>query len=299
MGSCLSKTGTYISNEFEKKIWGPHVLEVDPIKFYSNDALWNIDFKYFANEIIHNNCSLSINILLTIFTYIDIKQILKCPNQWIIKTAMNQMQTLQPYYKNSKHGYIKTTDQKPQRKSWSLFDKKIINNVLIKKIIIGNIIPFEIADKYYYHHYLREIVVYEPGGYFDKHCDTIIEDYNYTLLLIPPCNYVGGQMIVKHKIVESNKNKWQWILFHKHIKHKCEEILDGYRIVFKIHFSLRKMTKTEIELNEAQKKLGFGKDLDAGDICFDPMATGFPGMNRHDAYIHNVEVFQTRQDYRT
>eukprot|EP01084_Bolivina_argentea_P262567 444079_1 len=308
MGNCLSNTVTYISNEFEKNIWGPHILEIDPIEFYSTDSLWNIDFKYFANEIIDNNCSLSANVLLIIFEFIsiDIQQTLKCPNQWIIKTAMNRMQSLQPYYKNNKHISTKNTDKKPLRKSWSLPNDEIIDNNLIQRIIIGNIIPFEISQQYYYNHLFHEIIVYEPGGYFNKHCDTITQDYNYTLLLIPPSNYIGGQLIIKNKIVESNNNNWQWIVFHKHIKHKCEEILNGHKIVFKIHLSLRKMTKIQMdwkvaedELDMLQNEMEFGwDDIDGGDVGFGPMVTGFDVARQQNAVVDDqVELYQGRQEY--
>ena len=84
-----------------------------------------------------------------------------------------------------------------------------------------------------------------------------------------------------------------------------------------------KQKKTAAELGDAEDELdqqiadneaGFGKELDVGDVAFNPMATGVPGMNRPaDAFgneLHQrqlqqqndmvdvqAEIFQVRQDY--
>jgi len=84
-----------------------------------------------------------------------------------------------------------------------------------------------------------------------------------------------------------------------------------------------KQKKTATELGDAEDELdqqkadneaGFGKDLDVGDVAFNPMATGVPGMERpadvfgnelqqRQMAAHNdmvdvqAEVFQVRQDY--
>lgn len=84
-----------------------------------------------------------------------------------------------------------------------------------------------------------------------------------------------------------------------------------------------KQKKTATELGDAEDELdqqkadneaGFGKDLDVGDVAFNPMATGVPGMERpadvfgnelqqRQMQAHNdmvdvqAEVFQVRQDY--
>eukprot|EP01083_Nonionella_stella_P081794 225526_1 len=70
----------------------------------------------------------------------------------------------------------------------------------------------------------------------------------------------------------------------------------------------------ELDQQQADNEQGFGKDLDVGDVAFNPMATGVPGMNRPaDAFgneLHQrqleqqndmvdvqAEIFQVRQDY--
>merc|ERR1712113_1269024 len=80
-----------------------------------------------------------------------------------------------------------------------------------------------------------------------------------------------------------------------------------------------KQKKTAAELGDAEDELdqqvhdneaGFGKELDVGDVAFNPMATGVPGMNRpadafgnelqqrqNDMVDVQAEVFQVRQDY--
>eukprot|EP00486_Rosalina_sp_Unknown_P000036 CAMPEP_0201564396 /NCGR_PEP_ID=MMETSP0190_2-20130828/2683_1 /ASSEMBLY_ACC=CAM_ASM_000263 /TAXON_ID=37353 /ORGANISM="Rosalina sp." /LENGTH=919 /DNA_ID=CAMNT_0047980545 /DNA_START=244 /DNA_END=3003 /DNA_ORIENTATION=- len=84
-----------------------------------------------------------------------------------------------------------------------------------------------------------------------------------------------------------------------------------------------KQKKTATELGDAEDELdqqiadneaGFGKELDVGDVAFNPMATGVPGMNRpadafgnelHQRQIEQqndmvdvqAEIFQVRQDY--
>ena len=84
-----------------------------------------------------------------------------------------------------------------------------------------------------------------------------------------------------------------------------------------------KRRKTATELGDAEDELdqqkadnewGFGRDLDVGDVAFNPMATGVPGMEwpadvfgnelqqrrmqaHHDMVDVQAEVFQVRQDY--
>merc|ERR1719411_553347 len=70
----------------------------------------------------------------------------------------------------------------------------------------------------------------------------------------------------------------------------------------------------ELDQQHADNEAGFGKDLDVGDVAFNPMATGVPGMDRPaDAFGNEIqqrqmhaqndmvdvqaEVFQVRQDY--
>merc|ERR1719283_269092 len=70
----------------------------------------------------------------------------------------------------------------------------------------------------------------------------------------------------------------------------------------------------ELDQQYADNEAGFGKDLDVGDVAFNPMATGVPGMDRPaDAFGNEIqqrqmhaqndmvdvqaEVFQVRQDY--
>ena len=84
-----------------------------------------------------------------------------------------------------------------------------------------------------------------------------------------------------------------------------------------------KQKKTAAELGDAEderdrqhadNEAGFRKDLDVGDVTFNPVATGVPGMNRPADAVGNeiqqrqiaqqndmvdvqAEVFQVRQDY--
>ena len=140
----------------------------------------------------------------------------------------------------------------------------------------------------------HEIVIYEKGDYFKRHIDTeykerkeidnvkiTINTCDYTLVVIPPNCYKGGELIIYDKYDEndnyknddknqmrigSNINKWQWVLFPKRFKHESTKLVDGIKIAFKFHVATRYQR--------------FGADLGVGDVCFEPMATGVPGMNR-------------------
>eukprot|EP01083_Nonionella_stella_P118142 352605_1 len=213
------------------------------VKFHSDLSLWRTDFeKFIKHQIIDhklsNPCSIPTFILMIILEYIydEIQSILQYPTQWIIQTTLSQTQSLQPFYKN------RTSEDLTQissRKSWSLHDTNIIFKQLIDEIELANIIRFlpqKILSKYECKHLFHEIVVYEPGGYFGKHVDSMVDEYDYTLLLILPTEYEGGELLIEDKVIRSNPSAWQSILFYKHIEHECKEILSGYKIVFKMHF---------------------------------------------------------------
>jgi len=100
-------------------------------------------------------------------------------------------------------------------------------------------------------------------------------------------------------------------------------ILFLYCLCFLVYRFWWSQKKTAAELGDAEDELdqqhadneqGFGKDLDVGDVAFNPMATGVPGMDRPaDAFGNEIqqrqmhaqndmvdvqaEVFQVRQDY--
>eukprot|EP01084_Bolivina_argentea_P162443 282701_1 len=80
-----------------------------------------------------------------------------------------------------------------------------------------------------------------------------------------------------------------------------------YRFWWKQKKSARELGDAEDELDQqmADNERGFGKDLDVGDVAFNPMASGVPGMNRpmdafgnelHTTDVQN-EIFQVRQDF--
>ena len=147
------------------------------------------------------------------------------------------------------------------------------------------------TDDYKFH----EIVVYKEGGYFTKHMDTILKHddenidllYNYTLLLIPPNDYKGGELIIYDKnnseiVIECDKYEWKWVIFHKHIQHECKPILQGFKIIFKVHIALRTIQMEE--KSTTKRNQGAEYTVNSNEeygVNFEPMATGIPHMNSH------------------
>eukprot|EP01083_Nonionella_stella_P050252 133718_1 len=253
-----------------KKVYGPTTHpNGNIIKFHLDRFLWKTDVNAFIdNKMI--DIEIAPYILSIIFGYImdEMHTILQCPTQWIIETAMTNP-SLQPFYRNTAPSWsIKTImvhlKKVPSRQSWSISDANLINQ-LIDEIKFDTIMPRQILSRHGYKQFFHEIVVYEPGGYFDIHVDSVFhhldDSYEYTLLLIPPAQYKGGELIIADKEIKINPSAWQSILFHKHIEHRCKVIRSGYKIVFKIHICMPFYEAAEIPI---QNQVGF-----------EPLATGF------------------------
>ena len=133
------------------------------------------------------------------------------------------------------------------------------------------------------HYQFHEIIVYEPGGFFKKHTDTMIELdnklYDYTLILLPPNNYTGGELIIYDKNNQTSRvvcdeNNWKWVIFHKQLQHECKPIITGYKIIIKFHVKM--MADYEMyEVDWYESAHGTTFNIDE-DVIFNPMATGVP-----------------------
>ena len=78
-------------------------------------------------------------------------------------------------------------------------------------------------------------------------------------------------------MIESDRNQWQWVCFHKNITHESNEITEGIKIIFKYHVFIEFTSEFDWV---------FG-DLTGGDVTFEPMATGNPMANNNN----NVTTF--------
>ena len=86
-----------------------------------------------------------------------------------------------------------------------------------------------------------DVIEYLPGGFFKEHRDAQMNKSHYATLLIFPPGYphTGGKLTIKREddtefVFESSTNtQWTFIAFHTHLRHSCDEVLTGRRIVFK------------------------------------------------------------------
>lgn len=262
----------------QQLILGPDAFEECPLAWKSNDKIWETDLTKLTNNIMQNAIIQDRNLILFIFSFVksDIRQSIGYPRQFMIDLAFSNP-SLQPLdipilSEHSKQEFQCIQDE--QRKSYSIFDDAVINSLIDSWSDVFSMIRPTVYVK---DHHFHEIVVYEEGGYFQKHVDTMIEFgnklYNYTLILIPPNNYKGGELIIYNKgknIVEvmCDNYNWKWVIFHKQLEHECKPIIEGYKIIIKFHITL--MTEWEIEVVE---NLG---DLEIDDVAFNPMALGVP-----------------------
>ena len=278
MGDCLSfKT-------HHPMIYGPFSLQNSPITFRQDEKLWAQDYNYFVDNVAESNLPKSIIAVVLGFVKDDLIQQMHLPKHFIMTTAIHESKpSLQPYKleKYSKQDWINECGDQ-QRVSYSIFDQNIINGQIIKDTSgIYETMPSNIKDDYIVQHKFHEIVVYKTGGKFDPHIDTIFYDkdskvtYNFTLILIPPNDYEGGQLVLYHKsdiiTISCDEKKWKWILFHKEIKHECKRILSGVKIAFKFHVALKKVKTKEDRMEQARSKYF---PLEDSNIVREPLATG-------------------------
>jgi len=89
-----------------------------------------------------------------------------------------------------------------------------------------------------------DVIEYTQGGFFKEHSDAKTHKLHYaTLLIFPPAidyiEHTGGTLTIERDdkslfIFETSKNTtWTFIAFHQHLKHRCDEVLSGRRIVIK------------------------------------------------------------------
>ena len=118
-----------------------------------------------------------------------------------------------------------------------------------------NYIDWQTKQKY-------QVLVYETGGFFKAHSDTILNKSHYgTLLIFPPaigeCSHVGGDLLITKQngqqfVFESAKNlQWTIVAFHPRLVHEILPITSGKRVVLKTELCyLRSAIQTpEEELN--------------------------------------------------
>ena len=287
MRCCLGK------NKSAHLIFGPDTFDNErntlPIDWSNNDKIWETDMNELINAIINNNYNGDTikdkNLILLIFSFIkyDIYESLKYPKQYIIHLAINSTPSLQPLNipilsQHSKQEFLCIQEEK--RKSYSIFEESMINDII--KINKFSSLQTKFDQIYIKDHKFHEIVVYEPGGFFTKHTDTMIECdnklYDYTLIIIPPNDYEGGELVIYDKEndiqVSCDKFEWKWIVLHKELEHECKIIRKGYKIIIKFHIALYQGDELEEYLYDLD--FGFGAELDVGDVTFNPMATGVP-----------------------
>lgn len=104
-----------------------------------------------------------------------------------------------------------------------------------------------------------DIIEYEKGDFFVEHSDTKMHKLHYaTLLIFPPATndfiHTGGNLIIKREdhtefIFDSSTNtQWTAIAFLTGLKHKCEPIISGKRVVMKteLRYSSKDAIKNDI-----------------------------------------------------
>lgn len=94
----------------------------------------------------------------------------------------------------------------------------------------------------------NKLAIYEEGGHFDVHRDTIhSDDHQGTLLIEVRSPHTGGDLILQHNGEEfrwslatnENNNSLKWIAFYTDVQHRVEPVTSGVRMVlqYDIHVS--------------------------------------------------------------
>jgi len=85
---------------------------------------------------------------------------------------------------------------------------------------------------------LYKLIIYGKGSFFKPHVDTPRGDTHFgTLIVVPPCKHVGGELIIRHQGNEksynfstSGKKKAQYVAFFTDCQHEINELTKGFRI---------------------------------------------------------------------
>ncbi|KAJ8667157.1 hypothetical protein QAD02_008819 [Eretmocerus hayati] len=99
-----------------------------------------------------------------------------------------------------------------------------------------NIVNNELGSKYYCKPY--KFIVYEKNSFFKEHVDAGEEDLEYTLSLILPTEFKGGDFkFGKDITIRGHKDFIKYVLFRIECPHNVEKVTAGFRIVltFKVY----------------------------------------------------------------
>jgi len=98
-----------------------------------------------------------------------------------------------------------------------------------------------------------DVIEYLPGGFFKEHVDCRQHLRHYaTILIFPPAvgsfAHTGGELRITrpdgtYYIFDSSKNtKWTAVAFHLGLKHECNPVLSGRRVVIKNELYYSRLT---------------------------------------------------------
>ncbi|KAJ8676293.1 hypothetical protein QAD02_012080 [Eretmocerus hayati] len=104
-------------------------------------------------------------------------------------------------------------------------------NIDYRISVLGqNIVTHNLGPKYYCKPY--KFIIYEKNSFFDEHVDTAEKDLEYTLSLILPTDYKGGEFKFGNDItIEGHKDFIKYVLFRIECPHNVERVIEGFRIV--------------------------------------------------------------------
>lgn len=79
-----------------------------------------------------------------------------------------------------------------------------------------------------------EYICYDKGGHFDEHVDLPqSEKHNYTVLVYPPQEVEGGELVIGKYVVTPNKDSWKVVVFPLNVTHKSNPVISGTKQVLK------------------------------------------------------------------
>jgi hypothetical protein len=124
-----------------------------------------------------------------------------------------------------------------------------------------------------------DFIKYEQGGKFDMHYDSKQSTYhNHTLLLFPPQNIVGGELVVRHGfnddrsinilnlIIKPHKYLWTLVLFPIGVFHASNPVLNGEKITLKGTAYIDNIQRIKIINKKSDLELSYTRGLVDGSF---------------------------------
>ncbi|KAJ8667150.1 hypothetical protein QAD02_008812 [Eretmocerus hayati] len=116
---------------------------------------------------------------------------------------------------------------------YQFVDEKVDFNITT----LGQIIVTQnLGPNYYCKPY--KFIVYEKNSFFEEHVDTAEKDLEYTLSLILPTDFKGGEFkFGKDITIDGHEKLLKYVLFRIQCPHSVEKVTEGFRIVltFKVY----------------------------------------------------------------